>query len=53
MDREIIGYCNYCKAPIFDNQEYRELEDGRLFHYSEKDPSANCYFPEEVDFDEE
>ena len=48
MDEDIIGYCFYCKRPIYCDTDYMEVDE-KLYHYSESNPVENCYFPESED----
>ncbi len=44
-DAFIYGYCAYCKGAIKEGEEFIE-KDGKLYHYSEKNPLESCYFGE-------
>ena len=44
-ERKIIGYCSYCKEPIYEGEPLVKVGDD-LYHYSE-DMTKSCFFPVE------
>jgi hypothetical protein len=47
-DKQIIGYCFYCKEPIYKSDKYIKVK-GKLYHHDNDDPYSNCYYPEDGD----
>jgi hypothetical protein len=39
MDKEILGYCSYCKETIYKGQAYTKGKDGRIY-------CPDCYHQE-------
>jgi hypothetical protein len=44
-NERIIGYCLYCKDPIYDGESHICI-NGNYYHYDPVNPLLNCYFPE-------
>ena len=42
MKNRIIGYCLYCKNPIYINEPFANV-DNNLYHASENEEHDNCY----------
>ncbi len=44
----IIGYCSYCKEPVYEHEKYR-IKEGQLYH---DDEANNCYIQSQLYVDD-
>jgi hypothetical protein len=44
-NERLIGYCIYCKRPVYENEGHVYI-NGLLYHFDPENYLNNCYYPE-------